>query len=364
MLPNLKKLGITRRTAVALLAFAIAPILIFLSDPYPTHSLNLAVGQQGTSYDMLGRNIAAYFKAYGLHVNLVETSGMREGFAKLDDDQSAINAAFMTAGQPAPVAWSGLVSLGSVQYSPLWLIYRGTPPPDELQLFKKRIAIGTDGTNTQALFKTLSTALGYPVADQPNLLKIKHAEAVTLFNAGLIDAIFIVDGIDSDNIRKLLQNPENRIYSFKQADAYTWQFPYLHKLIVPQGAFTLQPLNPRNDIHLLATSITLLVEENTHPYIQWLLLKAIRDIHNDGDHHFAPLNFFPARLDSSVELSNIAERYYDTGFPELAKYMPLWLAIYLDHFWVVLLSMLAVILPLRELWSVIKDLRSTSDSSS
>lgn len=355
---ELTRFKISRRTAVALVLFAIAPVLIYLSDPYPTKPLNLAIGQHGTSYDVLGRKIAAYFEAYGLEVNLIETSGMQEGIAKLDDDQSAINAAFMTAGQTAPVAWSGLVSLGSVQYSPLWLIYRGTPPESLLALFQKKIAIGADGTNTQALFKTLSNVLGYPVANQPNLLKIKHAEAVTLFNDGLIDAIFIVDGIDSDNIRKLLDNPENRIYSFKQADAYTWQLRYLNKLTIPQGAFSLQPVNPREDVHLLATSITLLVEENTHPYIQWLLLRAIRDIHNDGAHHFASLNFFPARLDSSVALSEIAERYYDSGFPELTKFMPFWLAVYLDRFWVILLSFLAVILPVRELWSVIKDLRN------
>lgn len=356
MFTSLKRFDISRRTLFALIGFAVAAALIYFSKPYPTEPLNLAIGQQGTSYDLLGRNIAAYFKRYGLQVNLIETTGMQESVVKLDDDKSAINAAFMTAGQAPPVAWSGLVSLGSVQYSPLWLIYHGNKPKSELDLFRSKIAIGADGTNTQALFKALAQARGYPVENQPNLLKIKHADAVTLFNAGKIDAIFMVDGIDSENISKLLENPENRIYNFQQADAYTWQLPYLNKLTIPKGGFSLETLNPREDVNLLATSITLLVEENTHPYIQWLLLKAIRDIHNDGAHHFSPLNFFPARLDSSVDLSSIAERYYDTGFPELTKYMPFWLAIYLDRFWVVFLSFLAVILPVRELWSVIKDL--------
>ena len=341
-----------------LVLFTIAPVLIYLSNPYPTKPLNLAVGQKGTSYEVLGRHIANYFQRYGLQVNLVQTTGMQEGISKLDDDNSAINAAFMTAGQPAPVAWSGLVSLGSVQYSPLWMIYHGAPPKDPRDFIHRKIAIGADGTNTQALFRALSGAFGYQVTDQANLLKIKHAEAVTLFNSGLIDAIFIVDGIDSDNIRSLLQNPENQIYSFSRAEAFTWQFPYLSKLVIPRGALDLKIMRPDQDTNLLATSTTLLVEENTHPYIQWLLLKAIRDIHNEGDHHFSPENFFPARLDSSVELSEIADRYYDSGFPELVKYMPFWLAVYLDRFWVVLLSILAVILPIRELWSVISDLKS------
>lgn len=353
----MKRLDISRRTLFTLIAFAVTSALIYFSDPYPTRTLNLAVGQPGSSYDVLGRNLATYFKRYGLQINLIETTGMREGVAKLDDDQSAINAAFMTAGQPLPVAWSGLVSLGSVQYSPLWLIYRGNTPKNEMELFQKKIAIGVDGTNTQSLFKTIAQANGYSVSDQPNLFKIKHAEAVELFNAGEIDAIFIVDGIDSENIQKLLQNPKNQLYNFQYADAYAWQLPYVRKLTIPKGSFNLETHNPRSDINLLATSITLLVEENTHPYIQWLLLKAIRELHNDGTHHFSTLNFFPARLDSGVELSSIAERYYDSGFPELTKYMPFWIAIYFDRIWVVLLSFLAVILPIRELWSVINDLK-------
>lgn len=357
MHPKLTQLNLSRRTIVALAVFAVLPVLVYLSDPYPTRSLNLAVGQKGTSYEVLGKNIQTYFQRYGLEVNLVETTGMQEGVVKLDDDQSVINAAFMTAGQPAPVAWSGLVSLGSVQYSPLWMIYRGATPQDFRDFIHRKIAIGADGTNTQALFRALAGAYGFQLADQSNLLRVKHAEAVTLFNAGLIDAIFIVDGIDSDNIRNLLQNPDNQIYSFQRTDALTWQYPYLSKLIIPKGALDLKITRPNKDTDLLATSTTLLVEENTHPYIQWLLLKAIRDIHNEGDHHFSPENFFPARLDSNVALSEIADRYYDSGFPELVKYMPFWLAVYLDRFWVVLLSFLAIVLPVRELWAIVSDLR-------
>ena len=55
---NLKGLNISRRTAVMLVLFIMAPVLIYLSDPYPTKPLNLAVGQKGTSYEVLGRHIA------------------------------------------------------------------------------------------------------------------------------------------------------------------------------------------------------------------------------------------------------------------------------------------------------------------
>jgi TRAP-type uncharacterized transport system substrate-binding protein len=356
----LKTIRIRYRTALTLLALLLLPLLVYLSKPYPMEPLRLAIGQKGSSYEALGQSIATYFAKHGLKVELIETGGMDESVNKLDDDHSVINAAFMTAGKPPPIEWSGLSSLGSVQYSPLWLIYRGETPQSELALFNKRIAIGNDGTNTQNLFYSLAHARGYPTENQPNFVKVAHAEAVTLLNSGAIDAVFIADGLDSENVRNLLSNPDNRIYSFELADAYTHQIPYLHKLSIPQGALDLKTMRPEQPKTILATSTTLLVENELHPLTQWMLIRAVRQINNGGTRFFAPPNFFPAQLDGITDLSPIAERYYEHGFPGLTEYMPWWLAIYLDRIWVLMLTLLAVIVPLRELKSAIQDLQARS----
>lgn len=352
---DFKHIHISRRTWVTLLACLALPWGIYLTNPYPTQPLNLAIGQKGSSYEVIGHKLASYFEKKGLKINLVETSGTMEGVVKLDDDSSSINAAFMSAGQMPPPHWSGLVSLGSVQYSPIWLIYRGETLKGDA-LFSKKVAIGANDTNTQSLFKTMAKTRGYPVDAQSNFLKIKHSEAVNLLNSGEIDAVFIVDGFDSENVQNLLKNPANKIYSPELADAFTRQIPYLSKLSIPKGSLNLAALNPESDKTILATSTTLLVEEETHPYIQWLLLKGIRDINNEGSRFFAPPNFFPAQLDLTIGLSKVAERYYAHGFPELTEYMPWWLAIYLDSIWVFALALLAVMGPIREFWSAINDL--------
>lgn len=353
-----KTFGINIRTALTLAGLLAVPLLIYLSKPYPTEPLRLAIGQPGSSYEALGHSIAAYFERHGLKVELIKTGGMDESINKLDDDRSIINAAFMTAGKAPPVNWSGLSSLGSVQYSPLWLVYRGETPGNELQLFNKRIAIGNDGTNTQSLFLTLAEARGYPTTNQPNFIKATHAEAVDMLNKGSIDAIFIADGVNSENVRNLLTNPDNKIYSFELADAYTRQIPYLNKLTIPQGALDLKTMLPEQNKTILATSTTLLVENELHPFIQWMLIRAVRDLNNKETRFFAPQNFFPAQLDSTTGLSPIAERYYEHGFPALTEYMPLWIAIYLDRIWVLILTALAIIVPLRELWGAIQNLRT------
>lgn len=357
----LRSFSISSRSAIVLLGLILVPPIIYLSKPYPTEPLRLAIGQKGTSYEYMGHKIAEYFKAHGLDIELVSTHGMDEGISKLDDDHASINAAFMTAGKPPPIAWSGLSSLGSVQYSPLWLIYQGVPPSNGRELLTKRIAIGNDGTNTQSLFMILAKARGINVDSQSNFIKTTHADAVTMLDNDELDAVFIADGLDSENVQRLLKNPKNKIISFDLADAYTRQIPYLNKLVVPRGSIDLVNIRPEEDKTILATTTTLLVENELHPLIQWMLLRAIREIHNEGSHFFAPTDFFPARLDNTTDLSPIAVRFYGHGFPALTEYMPWWLAIYLDRIWVILLTVVAIVVPLKEIWSAIRDLRTKGD---
>lgn len=323
-------------------------LLIALSRPYPTEKVYLSVGQKGSSYDVLGDYLETYFKKYGLELVKVETRGLDDGLDKLDDDHSQINAAFLAAGRAKPEQWSGLVSLGSVQYAPAWLFYRGEKLSDQ-DLPKKRIAIGAEGTNTLSVFKAIANARGFDFENHDNLLKIKHSEAVALLNAGMIDGLFIVDGFDSDNVQALLADHKNKIYSYNLANAFEKQLPFLKKLSIPRGALDLKDLWPQTDTEILSTTITLLVEDTLNPYTQWIFLKAIRELNNNRTHFFAAPGFFPAYLDRSIPLSSIAQRYYDSGFPPLTEYLPLWLAIYLDRMWVYILGLLAIVIPLTSL---------------
>lgn len=322
--------------------------LIALSRPYPTEKVYLSIGQKGSSYDLLGDYLQAYFKKYGLELVKVETQGLDDGLEKLDDDESQINAAFLVAGRAKPKQWSGLVSLGSIQYAPAWLFYRGARL-GERDLLQKKIAIGAEGTNTLSVFKAMANTGGFNIDNQDNLLKIKHSEAVSLLNAGMIDGLFIVDGFDSDHVQALLTDPKNKIYSYALASAFEKQLPFLKKLTIPRGALDLKDIRPWSDTDILSTTITLLVEDNLNPYTQWVFLKAVRDLNNNRTHFFAAPGFFPAYLDRSIPLSSIAQRYYDSGFPPLSEYLPFWLAIYLDRVWVYILAFLAVALPLAGL---------------
>lgn len=341
--------GIVRNNRLLLLVCAaIIVLLIVFSRPFPTQKVYLSVGQAGSSYDVLGTYLQEYFKKYRIDLVKIETAGQEEGLAKLDDNHSQINVGFLTAGRPMPDHFDGLVSLGSIQFSPVWLFYRGERLTDN-DFLDKRIAIGAEGTNTLSIFMAAAKARGLDVEKNPHLLKIKHSEAVSLLNSGKIDALFIVDGFDSPNVQALLADPNNKILNFSLADAYEKQLPFLKKLTIPKGSLDLAAVRPAMDTDVLSTTVTLLVEDNLHPYLQWLFIKAIKDMNNARAHFFAPPNFFPAYLDRSVPLSNVASRYYQTGFPSLSESLPLWLAVYLDRIWIYLLGFLAIALPLTQL---------------
>lgn len=341
--------GIVQNNRLLLLACsAVIVLLVALSRPFPTDKVYLSVGQPGSSFDVLGTYLQEYFKKYRVDLVKIETSGLEEGLEKLDDNHSQINAAFLTAGRPIPDHYDGLVSLGSIQFSPAWLFYRGARLTDK-DFLEKRIAIGAEGTNTLSIFMAAAKARGLDVEKNPQLLKLKHSEAVALLNSGMIDALFIVDGFDSPNVQALLADQKNQIFNFSLADAYEKQLPFLKKLTIPKGSLDLAAVRPATDTDVLSTTVTLLVEDDLNPFVQWLFIKAIKDMNNGRAHFFAPPNFFPAYLDRSVPLSDVASRYYQSGFPSLTESLPLWLAVYLDRVWVYLLGFLAIALPLAQL---------------
>lgn len=240
------------------------------------------------------------------------------------------------------------MSLGSIQYSPLWLLYRGEPVRDESAIrhfADKTIAVGTRDNSTQSIFRKIIELHGLSFAGMTNFLELPNVEAAQRLRDGRIDAMFLMDSIDSPLIQTLISNPEIHIFDFRLAEAYTRHLPFLQRLVIPRGALNLKDLYPPADINLLGSTVTLLVESDTHPVIQWIFLKAARHISNERQQFFATPDFFPAYLDRSLPLSDVAKRYYQSGFPPLAKYMPLWLADFIDRVWFDLVAALAVIIP-------------------
>ena len=331
-----------------LLALGLIALFIYV-DPIPPKKAYIATGQAGSSYQMLSEKFAEYFARHGFELVLVETPGLDQGFEKLHDDKSPVNATFLTAGSVQGSDFPDLVSLGSVQFSPLWLFYRGpvlSGPTAVDQLLEMRAAVGMPGTNTHNILKKLLELHGITYQKRPNYFELPHKDAADEFIKGNIDAMFVVDGIDAPTVQKMLAVPGVNIFDFNLIDAYIKNLQFLEKVSIPRGALNIQNIFPPQNTELLASSITLLVEKSTHPVHQWLFLMAARTISDERNQFFARPGFFPAYLDRSMPLSPIADVYYKSGVPAVFRYFPLWVASLFDRAWVVLLTLLAVIYPL------------------
>ncbi len=331
-----------------LLILGLVALFLYV-DPIPPKKAYIATGQIGSSYRMLSEKFAAYFAKHGFELVLVETPGLDQGFEKLRDDNSPVNVTFLTAGSVQGSDFPDLVSLGSVQFSPLWLFYRGprlSGPVAIDQLLEMRSAVGMPGTNTHNILKQLLKLHGVTYQKRPNFFELPHKDAAEEFIKGNIDVMFVVDGIDAPTIQKMLAVPGVNIFDFNLIDAYVKNLQFLEKASIPRGALNIQNIFPPQDTDLLASSITLLVERSTHPVHQWLFLMAARAISDERNQFFARPGFFPAYLDRSVPLSPIADVYYKNGLPTVFRYFPLWIASLFDRAWVVLLALVAIIYPL------------------
>ena len=328
-------------------------LIIFFTRPLPPWQVTLAVGQPGSTTEQIGKRYQEIFAQEGVTLNLVNTAGSRESIVEADDANTPINAGFLLGGIARKGDFPHLVSLGSVQYLPLWLFYRGSEykGADAINYFRgKPIAIGIEGSGTEQLLTRILAMRGVKIsADNTNLRRLTHADARDQLLAGHIDAMAIVDGFDSPTIQGLLAHPELHIFDFAYADAYVKRMPYLEVVTIPRGSLNLAELDPPNDIHMIASTVTLLVEKSMHPAIQQLFLLAADRTSEDNEGFFGRADQFPAYIDKSIPLSEVAQRYYDKGAPWLTGLLPFWVVSYIDRMWLLVLGLFAIILPLFRL---------------
>jgi hypothetical protein len=101
------------------------------------------------------------------------------------------------------------------------------------------------------------------------------------------------------------------------------------------------------------------VRSDLHPALMQLLLQAARDAHG-GAGWFSRPGEFPNAGVAEWPLATEAERYYRSGPPWLQRYLPFWLANFIDRMWIVLLPLIAVLLPLSRVLPPLVELRLRS----
>ncbi|HET7793410.1 MAG TPA: TAXI family TRAP transporter solute-binding subunit [Rhizobacter sp.] len=363
-------------------------VLAYLAlDPTPPKRVVLATGVEQGAYSEFGKRYAALLKQHGIEVELRHTAGAGENLRLLKDPNSGVDIAFVQGGaedrdrrgeanaDADADADETLVSLGSLFYEPLWLFYRedsakrllkkdtdgrspGRPRPPGgqeqsdvgatltslAQLPGWRLNIGARGSGSPGLMRKLLDA-NHIDRSSLTLLREPLTPAVVALLDGQSDALVFNSAPESVMVQMLLQTPGIKLFNFAQADAYSRRFPFMSPVTLPRGVVDLAGDVPPADVHMVAPTATLVAREGTHPALIQLFMQAASTIHSQAG-WFQRKGDFPSAKNTERPLAAEAQRFYARGVPILQRYLPFWLANLIDRMWVVLVSIIAIVIPM------------------
>lgn len=341
-------------TAATLVVAALLWLAIGLLRPFPPRRLVMATGAAGSDYSEVAGRYRAILARSGITVELVPTAGAMENLARLRNPRSGVDAAFLQGGTTSESESPGLVSLGTVFYEPLWVfIPEGFTGKGIDSLRGRRISIGPEGSGGRALSLKLLAELGV-IPQFAHLLPLSPAAAAAGLLSGDIDAAAMMESWDSPVVKKLLASRKVRVASFPHADAFVEVFPFLSKLQLPAGSGDILAVRPPEDAVLLAPKASLVVRRDLHPAIEYLLLQAAVEVHSRPG-IFRKAGQFPAPEAIDLPLSDEAVLYYKRGQPLLQRYLPFWLAVFLERLLVLLIPIVGILYPLATLMPPLRD---------
>jgi len=327
-------------TLLVLLGFAVA--FQFIKPAPPDRVLMASGGEQG-AYHAFAKTYAQRLAAEGIELQIVNTAGSVENIALLRSGR--VDVAMVQGGIEDDGQGEELHSLGSLYFEPLWLFKRTGLEIDRLpQLQGKGVAIGQEGSGTQALVKRLLSDNGLKT-DSPKLHRLGGDAAAKALLAGQVDAAFFVSSARSELVSLLLRAPDIELVSFERADAYARRYRFLSSLELPEGVVDLHQNIPPSRVKLLAPAANLVVNADIHPAVIDLLLQAAEQAHAEGD-WFEERGQFPQDALLAYPLAKEAKRYYRHGPPFLQRYLPFWAASLIDRLKVMLLPLVLMLLPL------------------
>jgi TRAP transporter TAXI family solute receptor len=313
--------------------------------PWPPNRLVMGAGRPGGAYYLFAQQYREILARDRVTLEVRETAGSVENLERLRATHDGVDIAFVQGGTGNPKEDSGLRSLGSLFYEPLWVFYRSensfTRPGD---LRGKRLAVGERGSGTKSITLRLLEAMG--LMGPPTVLEeIGGQEAADALVNGRVDVAFFISSPRAPLIQRLVRVPNVRLASFERAEAFTRIYPYLTRISLPQGVVDLARNLPPRDTVLLAVTANLVVRDDFHRALADLLLQAAQEIHESAG-LLEREGEFPAPKYLEFPLSDAARGFYKRGPSFLRRYLPFWIAAFMDRMLVLLIPLLALAWPM------------------
>ncbi|WP_429259843.1 TAXI family TRAP transporter solute-binding subunit [Paraburkholderia sp. GAS334] len=320
--------------------------LAVLLKPAIQRTIVITTGADKGIYRGFADRYAPVLKREGITLDIRSSSGSVENYQRLKDADSEYEVGFIQSGTTSPKETDDLQTIAAVSYEPIWVFYRGDAIIDRLaQLRGKRISIGVPGSG---LLNVASVLLAYSSITRDNtaLLEMDAGKAYGGLESGQLDAAFFIGRPDA-SMQKTLLNSNLKLMSFAQADALVQKFPSLSKVIFPRGSTSIVNDLPHADVTLVAATALLVSKDTLHPALAYLLLDAARTVHG-GEDYFTPLGTFPNLNTEEFPISDESTRYFKSGRPFLQRYLPFWLASFVERRLLILVPFAALLLGLLQ----------------
>jgi TRAP-type uncharacterized transport system substrate-binding protein len=312
------------------------------AGPLPPHRLVISTGREDGIYYQYALEYQRILRAHGFTLDVQTGPGSVDTLRRLALGQ--VDAGFVQGGT-GPSDAAGVTSLGSLFYEPLWTFHRkDLRVPYLSDLRGRRLAIGEDGSGTQALSLRLLSDNNV-TATNTRLRSLGGAQAEIALTSGEVDAAFFVISPRADIIHRLLANRDIELMSVRRHLAYSGRHQFVASLHIGEGMLDIASNIPREDKLLVGVTATLAVRSGIHPDHVRLLLNAVDRVHHDGG-LLERRGQFPSAANLELPLNEQAARYLRTGPSWLERSFPFWVAGLLDRLVLVILPVVTLMFPL------------------
>ena len=343
-------LGYTGRHLVIVLAavlcvVGIVSLALIYFFPAPPSTITMAVGFKGGSYGILADRYKEILARDHVDLVLRNAAGGAEHFKLLQDKSSNVQAAMVQGGISDDEKSPGLLSIGRINYQIFCVFYRATEMLGDLTELKgKRITVGPGGAAGRIVAEKVLAISGV-TSENSTLLPLTGLAVADALNDGKADAAILGLSSDAPILQTLLRDSRIRLMSVTRAEALTRYFPFLVRLVLPQGAIDFEKKIPASDIVLFSTTNSVLVRNDLHPAHIILLAQALKETHNNRG-LFQQAGEFPTQTDPEFPMAEGAVEFYKNGLPFLDKYLPHWVVPHVLRLFAVLFAGGAIIFPL------------------
>jgi len=349
VLNDLKIMLLANLWVVPVVAGLIGAVFYFVAPPPPMSAV-MASGAEGGGYRLFAERLREELAKEGFELELVPSKGSQDNLQRLLDDSSPVQIALVQSGMERQLATEEeqrLQSLGGIYQEPLWLFHRSEVKLDRIaNLLPLNLAIGGDGSGTQAASAAILAANGINPADYPASWQASGGrKTAAALMAGELDAAFFIGPAENALVQQLAAHPDLQLAHFRRAADYEARLPFFNRVIVGEGLLDLARNSPAQDTQVLAPVATLVVNPRFHPGLVPLFLDASREVMKNGTLLDAA-GAFPSPEPRTFELSADAEHFYNNGLPLLQRYLPFRIASLADRYIILLIPLLVVLVPL------------------